>query len=72
MAKADAIIRQITDLIESRIDAWNSNMPKLQEDAYKVVLELSAELETSNGQIKPSVKNIKNILKKKENFIKLK
>jgi len=63
MAKADAIIRQITDLIEARIDAWNSKMPKLQEDAYKVVLELSAELETSNGQIKPSVKNIKTIAK---------
>jgi hypothetical protein len=63
MAKADAIIRSITDLIEARIDAWNSNMPKLQEDAYKVVLELSSELETTNGQIKPSVKNIKTIAK---------
>jgi hypothetical protein len=63
MAKADAIIRQITDLIEARIEAWNSKMPKLQEDSYKVVLELSAELETTNGQIKPSVKNIKTIAK---------
>ena len=70
MAKADAIIRQITDLIEARIDAWNSKMPKLQEDAYKVVLELSAELETSNGQIKPSVKNIKTIAKIKEELDK--
>ena len=63
MASPDAIIRQITDLIEARIDAWNTRMPKLQEDAYKVVLELTADLETSNGQIKPSVKNIKTIAK---------
>ena len=47
MASPDAIIRQITDLIEARIDAWNTRMPKLQEDAYKVVLELTADLETS-------------------------
>ena len=63
MATSDAIIRQITDLIEARIDAWNTRMPKLQEDAYKVVLELTADLEISNGQIKPSVKNIKTIAK---------
>ena len=63
MASGDAIIRQITDLIQARIDAWNTRMPKLQEDAYKVVLELTADLETSNGQIKPSVKNIKTIAK---------
>ena len=63
MAKADAIIRTITDLIEARIDDWNTRMPKIQEDAYKVVLELTSELETSNGQIKPSVKNIKTIAK---------
>jgi hypothetical protein len=63
MAQADAIIRQITELIQARIDDWNTRMPKIQEDAYKVVLELSAELETSNGQIKPSVKNIKTIAK---------
>ena len=63
MATGDVIIRQITDLIQARIDAWNTRMPKLQEDAYKVVLELTADLETSNGQIKPSVKNIKTIAK---------
>jgi hypothetical protein len=71
MAKADDLIEDILSLIETRIDAFNGKMPDLQQQIYAVVLDLASELETSNGRIKPSVKNIKTIAKIKSELNKV-
>lgn len=63
MASPERIIEQLTDLIESRINTFNAQMPKIQQDAFNVILELTADLETANGRIKPSLKNIRTIAK---------
>jgi hypothetical protein len=71
MAKADDLIEDILSLIETRIDAFNGKMPDLQQQTYAVVLDLASDLETSNGRIKPSVKNIKTIAKIKSELNKV-
>jgi hypothetical protein len=71
MAKADDLIEEILTLIERRIDTFNGKMPDLQQQTYAVVLDLASELETSNGRIKPSVKNIKTIAKIKAELNKV-
>jgi hypothetical protein len=71
MAKADDLIEDILSLIETRIDTFNGKMPDLQQQTYAVVLDLASELETSNGRIKPSVKNIKTIAKIKAELNKV-
>jgi hypothetical protein len=71
MAKADDIIEQLLDLIETRLDTFNGKMPQIQQDAYAVVLDLASDLETSNGRIKPSMKNIKLIGKIKAELNKV-
>lgn len=71
MAKADDIIDNLLKLIEDRLDTFNGKMPKIQQDAYAVVLDLASDLETSNGRIKPSMKNIKLIGKIKAELNKV-
>jgi hypothetical protein len=71
MAKADDLIEDILSLIETRIDTFNGKMPDLQQQTYAVVLDLASELETSNGRIKPTVKNIKTIAKIKAELNKV-
>lgn len=71
MAKPDVIIEQILDLIEQRLDQFNGRMPDIQQNAYAVVLDLASELETSNGRIRPTVKNIKIISRIKSELNKV-
>lgn len=71
MAKADDIIEELLKLIEQRLDTFNGKMPKIQQDAYAVVLDLASDLDTSNGRIKPTMKNIKLIGKIKAELNKV-
>lgn len=71
MAKADDIIEQLIQLIETRLESFNGQMPKIQQDAYAVVLDLASDLDTSNGSIKPTMKNIKLIGKIKAELNKV-
>lgn len=71
MAKPDLILEDLLDLIETRINSFNERMPKVQEDAYKVILDIAGELETSNGRIKPTLKNVKLISKIKAELNKV-
>lgn len=68
--KRERIITQIEELIQLRIDQFNKKMPGIQRQAYDKILELTGDLETSNGRIKPSVKNIKLIAKIKQELNK--
>lgn len=71
MARQEQIIEEILKTIEDRIDAFNSRMPKVQQDAYAAILELSGDLETQNGRIKPTIKNVKLIAKIKAELSKV-
>jgi len=71
MAKADLILEDLLSLIETRIDSFNEKMPKVQRDAYNVILDLTGDLETSNGRIKATMKNIKLISKIKQQLSKV-
>ena len=71
MAKSDLILEDLLDLIDTRINSFNERMPKVQEDAYKVILDIAGDLETSNGRIKPSLKNVKLISKIKAELNKV-
>lgn len=71
MARQEQIIEEILSTIEDRIDAFNSRMPKVQKDAYAAILELSGDLDTQNGRIKPTVKNVKLIAKIKAELSKV-
>lgn len=68
--KREQIILQLEELIQSRIDQFNSKMPGIQRQAFDKILDLTGDLETSNGRIKPSVKNIKLIAKIKQELNK--
>jgi hypothetical protein len=71
MAKADLILEDLLSLIETRIDSFNEKMPKVQRDAYNVILDLTGDLETSNGRIKATMKNVKLISKIKQQLSKV-
>ena len=71
MARQEQIIEEILKTIEDRIDAFNSRMPKVQQDAYAAILELSGDLDTQNGRIKPTIKNVKLIAKIKAELNKV-
>lgn len=63
----DKIIQDLEDLIEARINAFNKSMPAVQRQAYKEVLNITAELDkNSDGTIKATVKNVRLIAKIKE------
>lgn len=68
--KREQIISQLEELIRSRIDQFNSKMPGIQRQAFDKILDLTGDLDTSNGRIKPSVKNIKLIAKIKQELNK--
>lgn len=70
MADRERIIEQLEELIQSRIDQFNSKMPGIQRQAFDKILDLTGDLDTSNGRIKPSVKNIKLIAKIKQELNK--
>lgn len=68
--KREQIISQLEELIQSRIDQFNSKMPGIQRQAFDKILDLTGDLDTSNGRIKPSIKNIKLIAKIKQELNK--
>jgi len=68
--KREQIISQLEELIQSRIDQFNRRMPGIQRQAFDKILDLTGDLDTSNGRIKPSVKNIKLIAKIKQELNK--
>ncbi len=67
MADPAKIIQDLEDTIAESLDRFNGRMPKVEQDLYARILELSSELETdSTGRIKPNVKNIRLIGKIKQ------
>jgi hypothetical protein len=71
MAKQDEIIKEIESIIDDSVSSFNGRLPKIQQDAYAIILDLTSELETSNGKIKPSIKNVKIIAKIKSELQKI-
>lgn len=70
MSQRGEIIDQLEVLIQAQVDQFNERMPGVQRDAFNKILDLTADLETSNGRIKPSVKNIRLIAKIKQELNK--
>ena len=67
MNKGDDIIKEIHDLLDSRVDGFMESIPKVQRQAYEEVLILAKELDTNkDGTIKPTLKNVKMIAKIKQ------
>ncbi len=67
MAKGDDIIREIHELLDSRVDGFMESIPAVQRQAYNEVLQLASELDkTADGTIKPTLKNVRMIAKIKQ------
>ncbi len=67
MAKGDEIIREIHELLDSRVDGFMESIPAVQRQAYNEVLQLASDLDkTSDGTIKPTLKNVRMIGKIKQ------
>lgn len=67
MAKGDEIIREIHELLDSRVDGFMESIPAVQRQAYNEVLQLAADLDkTADGTIKPTLKNVRMIAKIKQ------
>lgn len=67
MAKPDDIIDEIQSLLEKRVNDFSDAMPAVQKQAYREVLILAKDLDTtSDGTIKPTLKNVKMIAKIKQ------
>lgn len=71
MRPEEKVLQDIIDHIEGSINGFGKRMPGVQEDVFNTVLDLTGDLETSNGRIKPSVKNIKIISKIKAELNKV-
>ena len=71
MRPEEKILQELIDHIEGSINTFGKRMPGVQEDVFNTVLDLTGDLETSNGRIKPSVKNIKIISKIKAELNKV-
>lgn len=71
-ATPDQIIQNLLSEIERSIEDFNKTLPATQKAAFAKVIELSKDLELSNGRIKASVNNIRifnRIKKELENII---
>jgi hypothetical protein len=67
MPTPEKLIADLEDTIAEALDRFNGRLPKVEQDMYARILELSADLETDKGgRIKPSMKNIRLIGKIKE------
>jgi hypothetical protein len=67
MPTPEQLIADLEDTIAESLDRFNGRLPKVEQDMYARILELSADLETDKGgRIKPSMKNIRLIGKIKE------
>lgn len=67
MTDPTKIIQDLEDTIAESLERFNGRMPKVEQDLYARILELSSELETDKtGRIKANVKNIKLIGKIKQ------
>ena len=71
MRPEEKVLQELIDHIEGSINTFGKRMPGVQEDVFNTVLDLTGDLETSNGRIKPSVKNIKIISKIKAELNKV-
>jgi hypothetical protein len=65
------ILVQLQDLVDERIAKFNQRLPAVQERIYASIINLASELDTSNGKIKPSIKNVKIIAKIKSQLRKI-
>jgi hypothetical protein len=64
MAKSEDIIKEIHELLDSRVDGFTDSMPDVQKKMYAEVLKIAKDLDTySDGTIKPTIKNVKAITK---------
>ena len=64
MPTPDAVIDQIQELLEKRVNDFSDAMPAVQRQAYREVLILAKDLDTAkDGTIKPTLKNVRMIAK---------
>lgn len=57
--KPDQLIKNLLASIEKATEKFNESLPAIQKQVFAKVIELSKELEVSNGRIQPSVKNVR-------------
>ncbi len=56
MPTPEKLIADLEDTIAEALDRFNGRLPKVEQDMYARILELSADLETDKGgRIKPSM-----------------
>lgn len=55
----DQLINNLLASIDKAVAGFNESLPGIQKDVFARVVELSGELETTYGRLKPSVKNVK-------------
>jgi len=67
----DSSIREIVNLINKNSEKWAKEMPAIENKLLDEIIALSNELELINNKIKPSINNIRLIIKIKEKLNKL-
>lgn len=67
MAEPTKIIQDLEDTIAESLERFNGRMPKVEQDLYAKILDISSELKTDkNGRIKANVNNVRLIGKIKQ------
>lgn len=54
---------KLTTALDDALDEFHASLEPSQERAYRRVLELSKELEVKNGRLRPSIRNVRLIVK---------
>jgi hypothetical protein len=59
MSDPDKLIEQLIEVLDAGIDQFDESVDASQKAMYQKVLELTKDLDISNGKIKPTVKNLR-------------
>ena len=62
-------IEQIHQGIQNRIDDFNKDIPKLQNEAFRKVMNTLKDLDTKSGNLQPSIANLKKLRRLKNDLL---